>query len=303
MTPSQNRNFANQRLLDAIFSKEDLTGADFSGSDIRGCIFSKTKLAEANFERVVSGRTPLKLVLYISIGLVLTLSGIGAAVNIVFSSSIGNIAYIIAFIIGIVGYAAFILTATTSANYSSDYSDGERASIFDRIYDAVVWFIILPLIFIAAFAVICSFGVFVFAGTASVTVSAWKAFSRGATVEGFFLALVALMGWIWIPLSGSVGLTTDIIKNMSATNFPGADLTGANFSHATLRNTVFTGSITDHVNWTGATFKRCTFSGKLADLRIRKLCSSRNGRDNNYSNLDLQQLHLISVIPIQREAA
>lgn len=77
--------------------------------------------------------------------------------------------------------------------------------------------------------------------------------------------------------------------------FKGADLLNANFSHTSIQNVDFTYARIDFVNWTGASFARCRLPNYFNHPAIIQLCTNRDGRDQDYGHLNLEDLHLEGV--------
>ncbi|WP_242541794.1 pentapeptide repeat-containing protein [Leptolyngbya sp. Cla-17] len=92
------------------------------------------------------------------------------------------------------------------------------------------------------------------------------------------------------------------IRNATGTTFSQADLDYANFSHAIVFKTDFSGKTTlDWVNWTGVKFFRCSFPRNFEDASVISLCTDRDGRGQDYrngslTNLDLRGVNLTDVV-------
>ncbi|MEI6064239.1 MAG: pentapeptide repeat-containing protein [Pseudanabaena sp. ELA748] len=82
---------------------------------------------------------------------------------------------------------------------------------------------------------------------------------------------------------------------MTGTSFKGATLAKAKFMGSILKNCDFTNARLYQTDWTHAHFARCKFSDNLANQRLRELCISRIGTNEDFSSNNLSDLNLIGV--------
>jgi uncharacterized protein YjbI with pentapeptide repeats len=63
-----------------------------------------------------------------------------------------------------------------------------------------------------------------------------------------------------------------------------------------IHNADFSQAKIDFANWTKATFSRCKFPLEFADARVQNLCTSRDGRDQNYHHISFKSLNLQGIL-------
>lgn len=114
----------------------------------------------------------------------------------------------------------------------------------------------------------------------AVAVAAIAAFSRGAVLEGMAYSFLSLL--LFRFAIHSFWELVKTIRHAAGTDFDRADLSRANFSHATLHNTDFSRAGLDWVNWTGVEFSRCKFPRDFEDQGVIALCVARAGRGQEY---------------------
>ena len=111
----------------------------------------------------------------------------------------------------------------------------------------VAFAIIFAVVFIGLF-VVAFIGIFVSAS--ALGVAGWAAidvFSEGRIPKGIFFSVIAIVCLIIFLYFLRESIRE--FKNLTGTNFKGADLQGVNFSHATLNNCNFDQADTRYVNW------------------------------------------------------
>ncbi|MBD2074176.1 pentapeptide repeat-containing protein [Phormidium sp. FACHB-592] len=124
------------------------------------------------------------------------------------------------------------------------------------------------------------------------TTFAISAFGKGAIAEGLlYTELSVLLTSFALYLFRELIQT---IRNTPGTIFKGANLTYAKFDQVSIQSADFSDATLDFVDWTGASLVRCQFSNSF-DQRIRQLCTSRNGRGQDYSHVNLNRLYLAGV--------
>ncbi|PZU95971.1 MAG: hypothetical protein DCE90_11095 [Pseudanabaena sp.] len=249
---SQGLNFANQNLCDRSFKGKNLVGADFSGADIRGCDFCYSKLKDANFTNVVTGKSQRQKINFSILSFVMALMFAGT----VMITSIMLIAFAIIFIFG--------------------------ATIVNR--DVVYGVAIMAVIVFAVGFAITFTGSFTISGTkgvgVAITISMITAFAAGLfgsnlaklLVSGAFNAiantsrtnpLAALLVFLAIePLQifGSLylfRLAINVLRTSTGTKFRYADLTNASFRNANLTSCDFSSATIRDVNWQKSQISRC----------------------------------------------
>ncbi|MBW4473343.1 MAG: pentapeptide repeat-containing protein [Stenomitos rutilans HA7619-LM2] len=126
----------------------------------------------------------------------------------------------------------------------------------------------------------------------ALAIAAISAFCRGAIAEGIAGGSVAILFAGFAIYWFREQIKT--IRYRRGTIFEAADLTNARFSDATIHNADFSNATLDFVDWTHVSFARCKFPNDFNDT-IRALCTSRNGCSQDYSQVNLQRLHLAGV--------
>jgi uncharacterized protein YjbI with pentapeptide repeats len=118
-------------------------------------------------------------------------------------------------------------------------------------------------------------------------------FTKGNIAGGIGYSLLALFLFYlsYIFFMAAIGE----IRNKTGTSFEGATLAKSKFMAAILKNCDFTNALLFQADWTHAHFNRCKFSGYLDNQRIRELCVSRIGANEDFPSMDLSGLQLIGV--------
>ncbi|XHX75760.1 MAG: pentapeptide repeat-containing protein [Stenomitos frigidus ULC029] len=125
------------------------------------------------------------------------------------------------------------------------------------------------------------------------TTFAISAFGKGAIAEGLvYTELSVLLTSFALYFFRELFQT---IRNTPGTIFKGANLTYAKFDQVSIQSADFSDATLNFVDWTGAFLVRCQFSNSF-DQRIRQLCTSRNGRGQDYSHVNLNHLYLEGVV-------
>ena len=257
--------FSSLDLLYQSFKGRELRGADFRKADIRGCDFSDSNLEGANFLGIITGH---------SYGAVFFVSFV--------------VPFILAVIFGVIRFHSFwmdivqlVLSSITLFVFTLflvGTSNREKLS--------ATWRICLDLYGGLLTGVTAILSIFAKNGVIDT-------FSKGSILSRFGSCLgVFFLLWLSYIL-----FRRAFIKIIHATGvyFVRANLSNANFTNAILENCDFTNSDLYHTDWTHAHFKRCKFSGNLQNIRVRELCISRIGTNEDFGFIDLSGLNLIGV--------
>jgi len=255
-----------QDLRNQSFKGMNCEGWDFAGRDIRGCNFSNAKLKSADFSKATAGRSQKQIIIS------LLVAGVDAGVVAIIFAGAG----------AFVGAFSFrdIFAFVASFSFASAFTIG---SVF------VVAAISVG-VFVGIFAII--FAV-VFAGaviSAFAGLRAIEAFGNGQILLGLGFSVLAIL--CFSLAHASAGKAIQEVKNATGTNFKGADLTGVDFSHATLNNCNFEQADISHVNWSHVEGTRSTID--FTHTRMQLLVS-RKGTNGIYSDLDISDRHLAGV--------
>jgi uncharacterized protein YjbI with pentapeptide repeats len=128
------------------------------------------------------------------------------------------------------------------------------------------------------------------AGAFAVAVSE---FTKGNVAGGigYSLAALFLLFLSYILLKQAI----EDIRNLTGTSFNDTKLSKARFTGAILNNCDFTDANLYRVDWTHSHFMRCGFSDNLGIRKVREICISRIGTNEDFSCIDLSALHLVGV--------
>jgi uncharacterized protein YjbI with pentapeptide repeats len=257
-----------QDLRNCSFRGQDCSGWDFSGRDIRGCDFRSAELNGANFQKVIAGRSQKQIDINIAVAVAVAVAVVFVVViadaDVVANSVV--VAFVFSVIVAFAGAGAVVVAATNSVAVAVAVAAAVAAA--------------------AAVAV----AVAAAAAVAVAGLRAIQAFSQGRTVEGLILSAVAILCFLFSRYVLREAVRE--FKNVTGTNFKGANLTGTDFSYATLNNCSFENANTTFVNWSHAEGSRST----IDFTRIRmQLLTSRKGNSCMYPELDLSDRHLAGI--------
>ncbi len=256
---TQPLDFSNQILVGRSFNGQNLAGADFRRADIRLCDFSNANLEGADFSSVRA-------------------------------EEFYWLVFIKSVIFGVIGFAFLILIGTYSFSL---------LSVFIVLFTSIIMVVMgvgkdrsnglkaFGNLFAGSFIGLMAISL-VFSDNGAI-----NAFNKGLTWSGLGFCLAAvILSWFAYIFFRKV---FNQMINATGTDFTGANLNGAKFTRAILKNCDFTNSNLFQTDWTHASFKRCKFSDNLNNQKVRELCISRIGINQNLSYIDLSRLNLIGV--------
>jgi uncharacterized protein YjbI with pentapeptide repeats len=256
---TQPLDFSNEILIGRSFKGQNLAGADFRKADIRLCDFSNANLEGADFSSVRAEEF---------YWLVFIKSVIFGVIGFAFLILIGTYRFSLLSVF-IVLFTSIIMVVM---GVGKDRSNGLKA--FGNLFAGS---------FIGLMAISL-----VFSDNGAI-----NAFNKGLTWSGLGFCLAAvILSWFAYIFFRKV---FNQMINATGTDFTGANLNGAKFTRAILKNCDFINSNLFQTNWTHASFKRCKFSDNLNNQKVRELCISRIGINQNLSYIDLSRLNLIGV--------
>jgi hypothetical protein len=222
-----------QDLQNRSFKGQDCQGWDFSGRDIRGCDFRKSNLRDADFTGVHTGRTQQQInreKIAIPIGLVL-----GVVLTIMMMT----------------GYKSSTIVTHESINASMQAAMVALLIGIGLIFMAIAIFSFLRL----------NVGLTAMTGAMSIT---------SFNVPLFMIMsspVIGLQESVMIFIFGAIcasgvgifyyRLTVKLFHNAIGTDFQGANLSGANFTDAMLKNCAFKQADLSQANWTNVSTSRC----------------------------------------------
>jgi uncharacterized protein YjbI with pentapeptide repeats len=269
-------NLHRQSLKGKDLSGSDFTGSNFSYADIRGVNFSRTILKDANLTGVNAGLRDGWVV------------AIGLLVLIVTLAILSNSILIVAIASLIVAFASVGLTLNSG---SSPLAIGVTTSIAIGVVGGI--------------SLILSLAIYIFT---------LRDLAPSIVTIGCIPVCLSLLGCIVLAGVGSrsgvvstaidarnrrvfgvlMGIADELIKffiiSTGGTSFLGSDLTGANFTQASLRDTTFREATLNSVCWLHARgLERSQIRLKyLNDPYLRQLALTLNGREKsfNFSNLE-----------------
>ncbi|NCS30688.1 MAG: pentapeptide repeat-containing protein [Microcystis aeruginosa F13-15] len=79
---------------------------------------------------------------------------------------------------------------------------------------------------------------------------------------------------------------------MGSDSFDNCNLDGANFSGSTLDKCDFRNAIINHIDWSDAKFINCLFPTNLDKKEIQQLCTTRDGKEKEFTFTDLKNFNL-----------
>jgi uncharacterized protein YjbI with pentapeptide repeats/gas vesicle protein len=267
--------FSNQDLRDRSFKgREDLAGADFRKADIRGCDFSNANLEGADFSGVTAGKSSKQIFIVVAGSVAAAYTGAYTAAG-WYAAYAGAGVSVIAVVIAVVA-------AVAVAGWYAVYVDiGASADTYWT--DAVAGAYLCAGAYLGASA-----GVAAVAGAYAAA-----EFAKGNIFGGIGYSLTAIC--FIFPACGGLMLVIEFIRNVTGTSFKKVKLVNTKFTGAILNSCDFVNAKIHQIDWTHTYFIRCTFSGYLKNQRIRKLCVSRIGENENFISMDLSELNLIGV--------
>jgi uncharacterized protein YjbI with pentapeptide repeats len=322
-------NYAGQNLRGRSFRRQNLTGANFSNADIRSCNFSEAILEGANFGGAIAGLHPRQGQRLIAIAIAMAgLAGFNAALaaGIFFISFFKYLNYSTV-IIGLV-FAVILSISVRKYGYIAiagglavavALAGAGVGELLGAIPGALAIALILMFGVLGAitgagiYAVIGDWSVLI-AGCGSVIGSlilpvAVKIISLNRDVNYVLGVIVALVTAVIVEvlsaivahsaLNGNDKLTfirTWAIASSAwgGTSFYKADLTRADFSNSNLEKIDLRFSSIFHTNFEFVTgLNSARLEGTiLENPLVRELCTTRNGRGKDYTDMNLNGLCL-----------
>lgn len=260
---TQPLDFSNQMLIGRSFKGQNLADANFRKADIRLCDFRNANLEGADF----SGARAEEFYSLIFIS-----SVIFQVVIFSYLALIGSYHLSLPNVFTDAITVLFISIVFVVRGVRKDISTGLGTVVNLSLGSWIV--------------VIAIFLVF-FDGGAITT------FNKGLVWNGIGFCLAAVI-LLWFAYTFFRKVFNQII-NATGTDFTGANLKGAKFTRAILKNCDFTNSNLFQTDWTHVSFKRCKFSDNLNNQKVRELCISRIGINQNLSYIDFSRLNLMEV--------
>jgi len=262
-------NYANQNLQNCSFQRQDLTGADFSGADLRGGNFTGATLIRANFEGVQAGQSRRQMNILIATTIIspIVLVGLSAIAVQILDPLLNN--PVIKFFSSAIPVLAILLEIFL------------RDMLFPR-FPKIRTFLVN-----GAIAILLAVMVIMTIGLTIVTISN--------------LITMVSINWLWSLLMTIVSalLTYRIfqwlresIQSYPGTSFRKANLTDANFSHASLPNTDFSFSVLTGAcifNWTIKPYTQFT-KVYCEYLYLQPADQNRQPVEGNFSPSELEKV-------------
>ncbi|MEH2248418.1 pentapeptide repeat-containing protein [Nostoc sp.] len=314
--------FSGQNLRGHNFKgRKDLADANFSYADIRGANFTNANLTGANFSHAKAGLQRRWAILLVIVSWLLSgLSGLlwalnGFVASLTFDTS--NSSYqirggttliiLIAFFLiairqgltaslgaGIVaGAVAFALAGAVA--FAVAFALALAGAIAFAVAGAVA--LALAGAFAVAFAgaafALAGAGAlaFVFAGAFALSLAFAGAFALAGTLLSIYIAWRAMKGDEKYSLVRNIAIP---FAATGGTSFRYADLTGADFTQATLKSTDFRNTILVCSCWHQAKMLDRVRPGLtyLKNSQVRQLLVTGQGQDNNFDHQDLRSINL-----------
>ena len=311
-------NFAGQNLQNLSFENQNLTGANFTGADIRGCSFEGSILENANFSLIKAGRSNQQL--FYAILCIVTL--IISSANIYFFS----IEYVNNLVIFILLLIAAVWTSFTNLLSLILINSMAKLSKIDKRIDSPKKLKNIPLTtsdagqynnnsfcFYIPFwlALMTLMGIEIMKRFASISKNELFTSISINTIT-FFVFLGLFIFFLYRVILAFLsplgyGGTSFYKVNLNHATFNQANLKGCNFTHANLDNCNFERAIfirsrfdntsIAYTNWESARFKGKLnhFSGYLINDKVRRLLTTRNGRNSNFEKAYFKQVDLRNV--------
>jgi Pentapeptide repeats (8 copies) len=284
------RDFRNQDLRSISFVGQNLSGVNLSGSDIRGTDFTNSILQNANFTGVRAGLLPTQksIILIASVTASLLLGGLAgwadALVELEFHNSDGFggiapsisarwIVLIIMLVFGYItqrhgmmaGFSTFIVAlvvAVVGAFITTSFVSIAAAIVIAIIivaFIAVVTAIVVILSLTTALTINVNAGAIVLAAfTPIFTLVAVPSAGESAVILAIVVTMLsAYISWYaYLGDDRHTGLRAIAahLATRKGTNFRGADLTNADFSHARLQGANFNDAIFNRTRITKAVY-------------------------------------------------
>ena len=327
----RNFNFSGRNLQNLSFKDLDLTDADFSGADIRGCSFEGAILENANFSSVIAGRSRkqfLVLILYIVMTIILTGSLELLAIDYVnshfsvflrqFTDIMGvPLIWLTHLVVGliVVAVAAGINLLIIFLLWRLKQNQSKSLEILNlnhfeyiktvQTYDYLT---IFWLLFISGTMTISAIG------SLLLLINSYS-YTTGNAINIIALSLLLISFLFFLSVTiyasatdtklGFYGTSFDHTNLNNSTFyqakgsciFANANLDNCNFERANFARVDFTDSSLIYTNWKGVKFPvfYSEYYGYLKNDNIKQLVVTRNGRNKNYSGLELTQLDLQGV--------
>lgn len=314
----KNLDFSNQDLKGRSFRDQDLTGAKFSNADIRSCDFSGAILESAKFTGAIAGLKPQQKQRLITVAIALAgIAGVAAALaaGIFFLSVVKSLEDITTIIIIAIALTSVLTVSTRNYGYIALASAvaiiialaGASVGVFAGAFGGTLA-IALILIFGAIgaatgagiYAVIENWSVLIagigsLIGAVIITVVNHNHLIAGMISLAAAVIVEVLAGYVAnSALKGNERLT--FIRNRAiafstwgGTSFYKADLNKVDFSCSKLTRTDFRYSSIFQTNFVGATgLDYARLDGTiLENLSVRELCVNGNGREKDYTDMNL----------------
>ncbi len=323
--------FYRTNQVEKDFQGKNLSGENFSYADIRGANFTNAILVGTNFSHVKAGLSIAWKIKLVIIAVIISLLGgliagyagtlindiwIGKSGNFLFGifAVIGHVILLAIFLLrgfgGLFAIAIEIIVACSIATIAFIPNSQSNIAVH-------VQFAVLAIAGSLASAVNIALGIAVVR-----LVSFWQpkflsifvaaigvvfgivlgAYQELDFVISFPIALSSILtgSWAgWLAIDGSekyhpiFSLATALVAK-GGTNFHGATLTDADFTHADLQSTDFRQAKLNRTNWFQAQhLERGLVEGTyLADPKIRNLVVTKYGKDKNFDSCDLRGLNL-----------
>jgi uncharacterized protein YjbI with pentapeptide repeats len=297
MPPSSAAELLPSDLRNRSFQELDCEGLDLSGRDIRGCNFRGTKLKDANFSQVTTGRSRRQDLVTVAGSITGAVAGSVTGVGIV----TGVVADIVA------GAGADIFAVVGVATGTNAFAVSVIGAFIGTgaVAGAVAAIVMLTVVFAVAFSgssakaggveAITDASTVAFAVSGSISgafavFKAIEAFNKGQTPAAVFWSILAVLLIVIAFQFAREALRA--LRTSTGTDFNGADLQGVDFSHATLNNCNFDYANIRFVNWSHVKGDRSTIN--FTSTRMHLLIS-RSGTNAMYVERDLSDCHLAGI--------
>ena len=253
--------FSGKNLRGKNFKGQDLAEANFRDADIRGANFSHAYLARANFQNAKAGiQQTLKVAILVSVLLVSVLSGLALATAVDAILQLGPVPVNVLVIswFGISVVAILCTMAVALATAEAGMIQGNAS--------------------IAAIALAALIG------------------SR-FTPASLMVVLGTYIGWQAIrnnPKYSFIQKIVVLLTSARGTSFYNADLTDADFTRATLKNTDLRGANITRTDWSNSQGLNQARVGKsyLRYPVVQNLVTSGRGGDKSFDGLNLEGINL-----------
>ncbi|GBL11397.1 serine/threonine-protein kinase B [Microcystis aeruginosa Sj] len=311
-------NFAGQNLQNLSFENQNLTGANFTGADIRGCSFEGSILENANFSLIKAGRSNQQL--FYAILCIVTLIISSANIYFFCIEYVNNLVIFILLLIAAVWMSFTNLWSLILINSMA------KLSKIDKRIDSPKKLKNIPLTtsdagqynnnffcFYIPFwlALMTLMGIEIMKRFASISKNELFTSISINTIT-FFVFLGLFIFFLYRVILAFLsplgyGGTSFYKVNLNHATFNQANLKGCNFTHANLDNCNFERAIfirsrfdntsIAYTNWESARFKGKLnhFSGYLINDKVRRLLTTRNGRNSNFEKAYFKQVDLRNV--------